>query len=821
MHSLSAGLLTYIRSKAFTSAIVVLLALVTLTSIARVRSEPPDRANKAAGKSERPPYLDPHLSTAERVRDLLGRMTTDEKIGQLLILNGWKLYRRAGAAVALDDNSADHAILAQKAGTLYGVSRADPWTQITLTTGLDPVDSARINNDLQKLAIEKSRLHIPLLLAEECPHGHMAIGATVFPTGIGQASTFNPKLIEQMSRTIATETRATGGNVCYGPVLDIVRELRWSRVEESYGEDPFLGSSMARAAVRGMQGSSLRDDTSVIATLEAFVGPGDSEGGHNLAPVHAGIRELEDVYLPPFKAGIDEGARSITSAYNSIDGVPDTANRWLLTDLLRRHWGFEGFVASDLGGVERLLKPDQIAGDLAHASALSLNAGLDSDLGGLAFPHLAEAVKNGWVSEESLNRAVGRILAAKFDLGLFDHPYVNPESARLAVGSQAHKALARELSRESIILLKNTGRTLPLNRDLHSIAVVGPNADSVYNQLGDYTAPQEAGQSATVLQGIREAVGAHTTVRYARGCGIRDTSTSGFKPALDAARESDVSVVVLGGSSARNFHTAFDASGAAKPSLSADGTEMDSGEGTDRASLDLLGVQEELLKDIVALGRPVVLVLIEGRPLTINWAAEHVPAVLDAFYPGQEGGRAIADVLFGAYDPAGRLVQDMPRSVGQLPVFYGRDRPDYVDLTAKPLFPFGYGLSYTTFAYDHLQTAVNQADDSADVSVAVTNKGKESGEEVVQLYLHERVASVERPDKALKGFMRAHLAPGETQTLDFHLSPRDLAVFDQDLRWTVESGIFDVMVGASSTDIRQTGQFTISHTRLLDPHDEP
>lgn len=767
-----------------------------------------------------PEYQNPRLPTAERVNDLVGRMTTEEKIGQLLILEGWKLYRKSGST-ALLDSSVEDVVVRQKAGAIYGVFRADPWTKVTLQSGIGPLQSAEIANALQKFAIEHSRLHIPLLLVEECPHGHMALGDAVFPTGLGQASTFDPALIQTMAQAIAAETRSTGGNVCYGPVVDIARDLRWSRIEEGYGEDPFLAGSMTTAAVRGLQRDSLAEMDAVVATLEHFAGAGDPEGGHNLAEVHAGARELEEILLAPFRAGVAAGARSVTASYNTLDGVPNTANRWLLTDLLRGQWGFRGFVASDLGAIERLVKTDGVAADLTQAAALALNAGLDSDLGGQAFPHLAEALKTGAVSEQTLDAAVARVLAAKFDLGLFDEPYVSAAKAGVVVDSPEHRKVARDLARESIILLKNADRTLPLSKSLSSIAVIGPNADSVYNQLGDYTAPQAEGHTVTVLAGIRKAVGSQATVRYVRGCGIRSPSTAEFGPALEAVRQSDAAIVVLGGSSARDFRTAFDASGAALPSLSADGSEMDSGEGTDRGTLNLPGVQEELLKKIIALGKPVVLVLIEGRPLSIDWAAENVAAIVEAFYPGEEGGNAIADVLFGDYNPGGRLPVSMPRSAGQLPIFYGDERPDYVDMKAAPLFPFGFGLSYTTFAYHDLQVAGDDAHSSADVSVRVTNTGSARGDEVAQLYLHERVASVGRPAKLLKGFVRLHLDPGATETVHFHLGPWDLALFGSESKWVVERGTFDVMVGSASTDIRERGEFTISRTQTLDEHVAP
>lgn len=754
------------------------------------------------------PYLDPHLSTPQRTADLLSRLSLDEKIGQLLTLCGWQLYTKRGGQATLSEAASD-LIDRQKAGAIYGLFRADPWTQVTLATGLWPAEAAKIANALQAYAISKSRWHIPLLLVEECPHGHMAIGSTVFPTGLGQASSFDPALIGQMAHAIAAETRATGGNVCYGPVVDVGRELRWSRIEEGYGEDPFLASVMARASVHGLQGDELSQPEAVAATLEHFTGAGEPEGGHNQGFVHAGLRELNEVLLAPFQAGVAAGARSITSSYNTIDGVPSTANKWLLTDLLRGQWGFQGFVASDLGGIDRLAETQHVAADLQQAASLALNAGVDTDLGGRAFAELPGAVKRGAVSEQTLDRAVGRILAVKFDLGLFEHPYVRVEHAAV-VGNQQHVDLARQMARESIILLKNAGHILPLKKDLDSIAVIGPNADHVYNQLGDYTAPQPVGKVVTVLAGIRQAVGARTEVRYARGCSIRSTSREGFSAALDAVRASQLAVVVLGGSSARDFQTAFSATGAAIPSLSADGSEMESGEGTDRASLDLAGVQEVLLKEIVEVGKPVVLVLIEGRPLTLNWAADNVPAILEVFYPGEQGGKAIADALFGTYNPAGRLPVSVPRSAGQLPVFYGQDRPDYVDMQASPLFPFGYGLSYSSFAYSNLQSTVDAATMRVEISVDVENAGPMAGDEVAQLYLHERVTSVERPAKSLRGFQRVHLAPGEKRTVRFQLGPSDLIVFNQQSKWVVEPGVFDVMVGASSADIRATRQFTLS-----------
>ena len=741
-------------------------------------------------------------------------MTLEEKVGQLqTTINGWEMYRKDGSQVGCSDQFRK-LVKERQPGTLYGVLRADPWTKVTLKSGLSPRQSAEAVNALQRYAIENTRLGIPLLLAEECPHGHMAIGATVFPTGIGQGSTFDPALIGRMAAAIALETRASGANDGYGPTLDVAREPRWSRVEETYGEDPYLISEMGRAVVRGFQGSGLSSSDAVLSTLKVFAAYGEPEGGHNSGAAHVGPRELQEMLLPGFKAAVEAGAGSLMSSYNEIDGVPCTANKWLLNDLLRRQWGFQGFVVSDAGAVYSLADGHNIARNLAEAAVLAINSGLDTDLGDDAFLSLPKAVREGKVSQTVLDAAVGRILRAKFQLGLFENPYADATRAERVIGNAGHRELARQVARESIILLKNEG-VLPLDRNVPSIAVIGPNADSVYSQLGDYTAPQPDGKVVTVLEGIRAQVSPRTVVRYAKGCSIRGSSTAGFAEALDAVRQSSVAVVVLGGSSARNFNTVFESTGAAKPSLDANGADMESGEGFDRSSLDLAGVQLDLLKQIVAEGKSVVLVLIRGRPLILNWPAKHVPAILDGWYPGEQGGNAIADVLFGDYNPAGRLPISVPKSVGQIPVFYNASsspRRDYIDLDAAPLFPFGYGLSYTKFEYSNLKAAVSEhdADVTIGVDVDVANVGLRSGDEVVQLYLRDLVGSVTTPVKALKRFQRIQLSPAEKRTVHFELSAPDLALLNQEMHWVVEPGVFELMAGSSSDDIRQRTRFTVT-----------
>jgi beta-glucosidase len=785
-----------------------LAGVVVISAVAAASATPQNAATAQAVA-----YKNASLPVEARVADLLARMTPQEKVGQLLTVLGWEMYEKHGEQVAASSKLTQ--VLGDRlVGGLYGVLRADPWSKVTIATGLSPRQAAEAVNGLQRHALEKTRLGIPLLLAEECAHGHMAIGATVFPTGIGQASTFNPELIGRMAAAIAAETRASGGNVCYGPILDLARDPRWSRVEETYGEDPFLATQMGVAMVRSFQGAGLSRPDTVVATLKHFAAHGQSEGGHNGGPVSVGPRELYQTLLPPFKAAVGAGAGSVMTAYNEIDGIPCSANSLLLTEVLRTRWGFRGFVVSDLEAIPGLTSGHHVAADVTGAAAQALGAGVDSDLGGAAYGRLLAALEAGAISTELIDRAVRRVLKAKLELGLFDAPFCDPVRAERTVGASQHRELARHVARESLVLLKNEGNLLPLDSRLESIAVIGPNADSVYNQLGDYTSPQPAGKVITVLQGIRRRVLPATEVYFAKGCGVLDTSTAGFAEALDAARRSSAVVVVLGGSSARDFGTEFEVTGAARAALVADGRDMESGEGFDRATLDLPGVQLELLRQIVATGKPVALVLIKGRPLSLSWPVEHVPAILDAWYPGEEGGNAIADVLFGDYNPAGRLPISVPRSTGQLPVYYnGRSgmRRDYADSSAQPLLAFGHGLSYTRFAYSNLKILAEEKPQSVTVrvSVDVTNVGARAGDEVVQLYLRDLVASVTLPTQTLKAFQRIHLTAGATQTVVFKLGAVELALLNRDMRWVVEPGTFEVMLGASSTDIRLKGQLTL------------
>lgn len=759
------------------------------------------------------PFKNNHLTTEQRVRDLLGRMTVDEKVGQLSKLLGWDMYQKKGKHIAVSDKL-KKAVKEQHIGLLWATLRADPWTQKTLLNGLNPAEAARATNAIQRYMLDSTRLGIPLLLSEEAPHGHMAIGATVFPTAIGQASTWNPNLIKRMASTIAQETYAVGGKNGYGPVLDLARDPRWSRTEETYGEDPYLIGRMGSAMIRGFQGDKLGQEDKIIGTLKHFVAYAAPDGGHNGESVSFGERSLRQYFLPPFEHAVKSGAGSVMTAYNSIDGIPCSANPWLLKDILRKDWGFTGFVVSDLLSISGLNGGHATAATAEEAASQSIHAGLDVDLSGSGYgPNLLKAVQQGLVEPAVLDTAVARVLRMKFNLGLFDRPYVDEKIVAQKVATAQNRTVAREVARESIILLKNERNLLPLSKSLKRIAVIGPNADNGYNQLGDYTAPQADGKVQTVLTGIRAALGKGTQVDYVKGCAIRDTTNSDIPAAVMAAQQADAVVLILGGSSARDFKTSYQATGAANvdPNTVSD---MESGEGFDRVSLDMMGDQLKLMKAIQATGKPVVLVTIMGRPLNLNWATEHIPAIVNAWYPGQEGGLAIADVLFGDYNPAGRLPISVPRSVGQLPVHYNHTKPkhhDYVEMSAKPLYAFGYGLSYSKFDYSNLQVGLTEGADNfvCTISFDVENTGSLTGDEVAQLYVVDEISSVVTPIMQLKQFERKTIGVGKKERYTFQLSKDDLKLWNANNTWKTEKGKFKLLVGASSDDIRLKGEMEL------------
>lgn len=694
-------------------------------------------------------------SKSDKINELISKMTLEEKCGQLTCPIGFYYYGKDSDSTWLSEDFSN-TMDTMPLGSCWAVLRADPWSQKTVETGLHPQESAHVLNMMQRYAVEHTRLGIPLLFCEETPHGHMALGTTVFPTGIGQASTWDPELLERMGEVMGREIRAQGAQIGYGPVLDIARDPRWSRVEETLGEDPYLSGVLGTAVVNGMQ-------RHVVATLKHLAAYGVTTGGHNAATADVGPNRLAQDYLPPFEMAVKDGhAGAMMTAYNSIDGVPCTANGWLLESVLRQSWGFDGVVFADLNAVNALFATHHVAADPAEAAAMALKAGVDIDLGGFNYGgYLKQALQRGLVSEADIDRSVRRVLQLKYDLGLFDNPYVDEQLAETVVGAQENIALAKQVALESAVLLKNNG-ILPFNTDVRKVAVIGPNADNMYNQLGDYTAPQDPDRIVTMLEGIREK--GRAEVLYAKGCAVRDENDADMETAVQVASSADVVVLVVGGSSARDFKTSYEDTGAAI--VDEHLSDMDCGEGYDRSSLRLLGHQEELIQRIYALGKPVVTVYICGRPMDMNLASEQSDALLLLWYPGMEGGSALADILWGDYNPSGKLPISIPRSVGQIPVYYSQPvTGGYVEESSKPLYSFGYGLSYTRFEYGDLQINGSEA------SILVTNVGAFDGDEVVQIYDIPQTKGMALSSKQLVAFRRIHLKQGESQKVVFNPSP--------------------------------------------------
>ncbi len=764
------------------------------------------------------PYQDPTRSITERADDLVSRMTAEEKIGQLCKIGAIKpgfAYTRAGNTITLDQGFQDR-FAELLPGTLYGLFRADWWTARGWGTAIEPRMMADCANLVQRYAIEHSRLGIPLLFAEEAPHGIAALGCTVFPTGIGLGATWNADLAKRVGEVIGDEAAAAGIHTCFGPVLDMIRDPRWSRAEENFSEDPWLTAMLGKAWVEGMQAAAFPLRGRPFATLKHFAAHGDPEGGHNSAPTHVGPIEFRNLHLLPFEHCVRAGARALMSAYNTIDGVPCAANRELLTGILRGEWGFDGIVMADGGGISRL-KWQRFGATEAEISAMVLKAGLDNSSVGCGTFHaqgLRDALAADLIDEADLDEAVQRTLRLKFRLGVFDSPYVAAGSPAAVMGSTEYRAVALEAARQSLTLLANKGSILPLE-NIARLAVIGPNANTPMNQLGDYTAPQKREDIITTLDGIQAlAAKRGIEVDYAKGCKVRSLCRDLFEPAIEAARKADAVVLVLGGSSAPDSETGFLDNGAARINEVKENPEYDkeSGEGYDRARLRFSGLQLELLRRLKELGKPVVTVLVMGRPLIVNEVAELSDAVLVAWYPGMMGGQAIAEAVFGEYNPGGRLPLSFPLDEAQLPIYYDSHMPrdNYIDMQSAPRFSFGYGLSYTTFAYSDLTVQPQTAgiDDAVTVSVTVTNSGDRDGDEVVQLYVTDRIASVGRPFRELRGFQRIHLAAGERRTVTFSLGCDELGFYNRNLVHVVEPGTFTIAVGGTMDSLLQ-GELTV------------
>jgi beta-glucosidase len=741
-----------------------------------------------------PPYKNPQLPVEQRVRDLLSRMNNEEKARQLIAI--WE-----------DPSAPD-----QNKMFVNGSGKFVPESAKTLDGGIGEVahasdhhevrDLAEYINEVQRYIIAHNRFGIPAIFHEECLHGHAAAGSTEFPVPIGLGSSWNPDLVRDVFDATGREVRSKGAHQCLTPVLDLGREPRWGRTEETYGEDPYLVTKMSSAAIIGMQGGAtgIIDGQHVIATAKHFAAHGQPESGTNTGPVNVSESILRDAFFVPFEHAVrDAHVGSVMPSYNEINGVPSHSNVWLLDSVLRKEWGFAGYIVSDYSGIEQLHSLHFVAPDLDTAAVQAMRAGVDIELpNAAAYTRLPELVSNGKISQQQLDTAVSRVLAAKFALGLFEHPFADPDAATRITHSEEHRQLALRAARESIILLKNADSLLPLDRTkIHRIAVIGPNAGQVH--LGGYSEPKQVGVS--VLEGIRNKLGSSAEVVHAEGCRITENEPDWYQDAavppdpkkdeqrmqeaVRVSQNADVIVAVVG----ENEATSREAWSPTHPG--------------DRDNLDLIGRQDELVQRLIATGKPVIVVLLHGRPNSINYIAEHARAILDGWYAGEEGGNAIADVIFGDVNPSGKLPITIPRTVGQLPDYYYQKpsaRRGYLWSDKSPLFAFGYGLSYTTFRYGAPQLAATQIapNGSTTLSVEVTNTGSRAGEETAQMYIRDRYSSVTRPIEELRGFQKIALQPGETKRVTFQIAPESLAFHNRDNRFVVEPGAFDIFVGPDS-----------------------
>jgi beta-glucosidase len=722
------------------------------------------------------------------INNLMKKMTLEEKIGQLnLVTPGGAV---TGAVVSKD---VDNKIRKGEVGGLFGI------------TGPDKIRRA------QEIAVTNSRLHIPLLFGLDVIHGHR----TIFPIPLGLSSSWDTAMIKWSARIAANEATADALNWVYSPMVDIAHDPRWGRIAEGSGEDPFLGSQIAKVMVEGYQGNNLSKDTTVMACVKHFALYGAAEAGRDYNTVDMSKVKMYNEYLPPYKAAVDAGAGSIMTSFNTIDGIPATGNKWLLTDLLRKQWGFKGFVVTDYTSISEMVNHGM--GDNKKVAELALNAGVDMDMVSEdLLKYAAQLVKEGKVSMKTIDDACRRILEAKYKLGLFDDPYryCNEEKAKTELMSNANLQAAREIAARSFVLLKNENNVLPLKKS-GTIALIGPLADSKRNMLGTWSVSGDPEKSVTIMQGIKNIVGNNANILYAKGANISDDTflikrvnvfgeeitvdkrspEEMINEAVETANKADVVVAVLG-----------------------EAADM-TGESSSMTHIGLQPSQKNLLKALAKTGKPIVLVLMNGRPMTLTWEDEHIPAILDTWFGGTEAGNAVADVLFGNYNPSGKLTVTFPRNVGQIPIYYnhfntGRpfhpgDSPkfksDYLDVSNDPLYPFGYGLSYTTFSYSDisLSNKTLKANGKITASVMVTNTGTVKGKETVQLYLRDMVGSIVRPVKELKGFQQITLAPGESKKISFTISVNDLKFYNNDLKYVYEPGDFKVFIGTNSRDVKE------------------
>ena len=756
-------------------------------------------ANSKLSKSNNlPDYKNPEIPIDERVKDLLSKMTIEEKVGQMICIWGEKNNY-------LFDSEGNLNYVNLKKYLEKGIGQIGRLSDTG--KGLTAKKMAEYANVLQKHFIEETRLGIPLILHEECLHGFVGKEATSFPQPIGLASTFNPELVQKIFVTIAKEMRLRGAHQALTPVVDVAREPRWGRVEETFGEDPFLVAQMGIAVVKGLQGDgNFLNGENVIATLKHFAAHGQPESGTNCAPVNISERLLRDTFLYPFREVIKKaGVISVMASYNEIDGVPSHANKWLLKDVLRKEWGFKGFVVSDYYAISELnIRPEAtshyVAKNKSEAALLALKAGVNIELPDPdCYPYLVDLVKQGIINESEIDELVSSLLEYKFKLGLFENPFVDTEKINADLKLQEERDLALQAAHETIILLKNENELLPLDKNTpQTIAVIGPNADRIL--LGGYSGQPK--YYTTILEGIKKKVSDKVKIIYAEGCKLTiggswnedeiifpdpEENLKLIQEAVEVAKKADIVILAIGG----NEQTSREA--------------WNNKHMGDRANLELFGMQNDLIEAIHTTGKPIIATLINGRPNSINFLKEKVPAILECWYLGQETGIAIADVIFGDYNPSGKLPISLPRSVGHLPCYYNYKpsaRRGYLQDDVSPLYPFGYGLSYTKFLLSNLQLekSIINKDESTFVSVNVKNIGKYVGEEVIQLYIRDVFSSVTRPVKELKGFKKIRLEPGETQKVEIEILPEHLAFTDINMEYKVEPGNFEIFVGTSSRD---------------------
>ncbi len=727
-------------------------------------------------------YLEKNRTPEERARDLLSRMSLREKAGQLAQkLYGFQCYERQGEKITLSREFQDEVEKCCGLGTLYGLFRADPWSKRDFSNGLTGADAKRAYNMAQRYVIEHSPFGIPMLMSSECPHGHQALDGYLLPVNLAAGAAWNPDLLREAYRVCGAQLKELGIDFSLMSMLDMLRDPRWGRSEECYSEDPFLSAALAKAAVEGCQS----EDVAVVA--KHFCAQGETTGGVNASAARIGPRELREIHLPAMKACCEAGVQGVMAAYNEIDGVFCHGNKELLQDILRKEMGFSGVVMADGVAIDRL---DQITGSAAASAALALSAGVDIGLWDEAFSHLEEAVEQGLVSEDILDSAVLRVLELKFRRGLFEHPYLE-ETEPKSFSYEAYPE-SLELSRQSPVLLKNEG-VLPLKKGC-SVAVIGPNADSIYNQLGDYTSAQRPGVGMTLLQGLRKELGEE--VPFAPGCTVCGDETEGISKAVELAKKSDVVILALGGSSSRFSGADFDSNGAA---IVTGHVEMDCGEGVDSPSLSLPGVQNELAEAIFALGKPVVTVVIAGRPYVIPRICEGSQAVLYAFYPGPMGGKALAELLTGKLSPSGRLPASLPKSAGHLPCCY-----NYKSSANPPetpwLYPFGYGLSYTEFVFSELsfpeRLTANELRQgkTAKISFTVENTGTLDAFAVPQLFLRKPHGSTVHRIKELKTFEKIFVPAGKRLHCSLTLDQSSFSFWNAQMRFEIEEGEYQLLL---------------------------